>query len=488
MAASIVEIDLTSVNDVLTNNILQRFELVSYTTTTVPILEAGRSEEIGGALYQVTGGNLTPTGSPSDGVVYLYVEDTGASVTATLSNTVPTWTGQGYYNGNAKATHVMRLSGSTYSDKARILTEGAWLGQFLEAGSIKTDTIGESTTKAGITVSNNFYPQDEIITVPIGVVPNGGIDAGAILSNFGVFAGNSLASPATAVINMTNKDVISVVKETGLSNVKFTVDRYDKPATTNFKATLTTTSDPYPTALYPIGDDYVIASYDDGVNGALYLVNFDGVSTIAKVGSTFTTTYTNLPHVCGLTFDGGTGEIVTGNGARIDILSFNGSTWSSSANYTTSLTSIRSLAKLTDSTFIARDDTGTDSVYRLFSWNGSVITLEDSVTIEAADEYNVYPFNSRAVMLIDIDTSSSPSYVRVNLMGLYVDDAGDLAVIPGRRTAEINTTYRPDNVANFGNNTLALLAEPGMAVQDNFLLPIITSEFNKVTPNDRHDL
>ena len=139
---AITKIDLTDVDDVLTNNILRHMELTSYTSPTVPILEAGRSEEIGGELYQVTSGNHTPTGSPSDGVVYVYIEDLGASITCTLSNTAPTWTGHGWYNGNAKAVFKCDLASTVYTKKEYMTYETEDIRPaLLEIVSIDEDTI-----------------------------------------------------------------------------------------------------------------------------------------------------------------------------------------------------------------------------------------------------------------------------------------------------------------------------------------------------------
>jgi hypothetical protein len=153
---AIVKIDYADVTDVLTGNVQTPFEIDSYTNTTIPKLQVGRCEEIGGSLYRVETSEVTPTGSPADGTVYLYVEDLGASIATTLSATAPTFspTLGGYYNGNAKAVFVCNKATSTYTKKARIITH--------QGVSFGGDTTVRRTASGELSIDGNLTVNGEI--------------------------------------------------------------------------------------------------------------------------------------------------------------------------------------------------------------------------------------------------------------------------------------------------------------------------------------
>jgi hypothetical protein len=180
--AEIVKIDLTDVSDTLTNNILQGFALTNPgdIDSAAPKLESGRSEEIGGQLYQVRDGDLVVSGSPSDGTAFVYIEDTGSGVTATMSNTVPSWTGQGFYNGNAKAVFSCSVSSGSYGGKQRILNNHSLnirgsltLDETLIANSTAV-VEGSTILKAGVNVTTgNITAATGDITATAGIITAG---------------------------------------------------------------------------------------------------------------------------------------------------------------------------------------------------------------------------------------------------------------------------------------------------------------------------
>ena len=137
--ADINKIDLTDVQDSQKGLYQLGFELTSYVNGTTIELEASRSEYIGQSPYRVEDGNLPVTGSPSDGAVYLYItEDGDDTASATLSNTVPTYspTNGGFYDGLSRALFVFTKSGSNYNDRYKMTDVnkdlGCQIGQLID--------------------------------------------------------------------------------------------------------------------------------------------------------------------------------------------------------------------------------------------------------------------------------------------------------------------------------------------------------------------
>jgi len=100
-----------------------KVSLTEMTTTTVPKIAAGSVIEVAGATYEA-GTDITLGGSPSDGTVYIYIVPNGATATAVMTNTAPTWSDakQGWYGTGGAATYryvhyVMTKATAAYSNK-----------------------------------------------------------------------------------------------------------------------------------------------------------------------------------------------------------------------------------------------------------------------------------------------------------------------------------------------------------------------------------
>jgi len=103
--------------------------LTEYDTTTKPAIAAGSKVEINGALFKFDSEDAI-SGSPSDGDVYILLTPSGDSVTASFTNTAPTWSDskQGWYGTGGSenyryANFVMTKSGTDYSDKKTLLPD-----------------------------------------------------------------------------------------------------------------------------------------------------------------------------------------------------------------------------------------------------------------------------------------------------------------------------------------------------------------------------
>ena len=115
--------------DALQGVIANGFTLTSYTDGTgVPTLSSGRTAEINNALYRVIDGDLAVdiTSIGTDGVKYIYVEDTGSTVTAKALSTSPTWRGDlgGWFLSGAstsKAFFRFVKSGTSYNFRTNLL-------------------------------------------------------------------------------------------------------------------------------------------------------------------------------------------------------------------------------------------------------------------------------------------------------------------------------------------------------------------------------
>ena len=128
MASEIKNISLaitseTGLQDALQGVITQSFTLTDYDDgSDTPELTAGRTGEIGSALYRVEDGDFTVdvSGVSANGTYYIYVEDEGMAVTAYADDTAPTWSEEkgGFYNGNAKAFFQFWWNGTNYISKS----------------------------------------------------------------------------------------------------------------------------------------------------------------------------------------------------------------------------------------------------------------------------------------------------------------------------------------------------------------------------------
>ncbi|MCP4764451.1 MAG: hypothetical protein GY870_21935 [archaeon] len=108
---------LSSVDDQRTG--FHQSSLSEWNTTTVPVVKEGTRFECNGGLYEVTS-DTTIGGSPSDGKVFIYFDESALGFTFT--NTAPTWDDdkQGWYVGSSNDRYlpfVVTKSSSSYSDK-----------------------------------------------------------------------------------------------------------------------------------------------------------------------------------------------------------------------------------------------------------------------------------------------------------------------------------------------------------------------------------
>lgn len=97
--------------------------ITEYDTDTKPAIAAGSKIEINGALFEFDS-EETISGTPSDGDVYILLTPSGDSVTASFTNTAPTWSDSkhGWYGTGGSANYryanfIMTKSGTDYSDK-----------------------------------------------------------------------------------------------------------------------------------------------------------------------------------------------------------------------------------------------------------------------------------------------------------------------------------------------------------------------------------
>ena len=105
MAADIVKLDLTDVNDYIEGAITNPFQLTTLEDSSSLVLASGRVEKAGNFYYQVTGGDLTVTDSGvAAGEVYILLLDDGdGTATAYLSTKNGEWDANlgGYYINDA---------------------------------------------------------------------------------------------------------------------------------------------------------------------------------------------------------------------------------------------------------------------------------------------------------------------------------------------------------------------------------------------------
>jgi hypothetical protein len=116
------DVNLTALMNA-TNSIFTGYNALTLThmnDTTVPAIAAGSKIEVNGALF-ISATETAITGSPSDGVVYIYIDPSGPS--AVFTNTAPTWSDskQGWYGtgGTANCRYVGNFwkSGTSYTNK-----------------------------------------------------------------------------------------------------------------------------------------------------------------------------------------------------------------------------------------------------------------------------------------------------------------------------------------------------------------------------------
>jgi len=104
MAADIIKIDMTTNTDFVEGVVKMPMQINNYISNS-PTLTAGTAEEIGGTLYIIDGGDVTPGGTPSSTSCYLGIsEDGDGTATAGWISDAPTWDDSkgGWYYGTVK--------------------------------------------------------------------------------------------------------------------------------------------------------------------------------------------------------------------------------------------------------------------------------------------------------------------------------------------------------------------------------------------------
>jgi hypothetical protein len=168
MASSIANISLsitseTGLQDALQGVITQSFTLTDYDDgSDTPVLTAGRTGEIGGALYRVIDGDFTVDVSAvsGNGTYYIYVEDDGSTVEAYADDTEPTWNEEkgGFYSSNAKAFFVFDKLSTDYINRGDIIQNreilpGSKLGDFSLTGNL---SVTGNITGGNVTKINSY--------------------------------------------------------------------------------------------------------------------------------------------------------------------------------------------------------------------------------------------------------------------------------------------------------------------------------------------
>lgn len=125
MAADIIKLDLTDVQDYIQGAIQTPFHLTSYADGSTIVLASGRVEELGGYFYRVEGGDLTITdGGVANGTVYVHIKDDGdGTASAYLATAAGTWDpnkGGYYHTDGAKVVFQMeKAAGPVYNNRVR---------------------------------------------------------------------------------------------------------------------------------------------------------------------------------------------------------------------------------------------------------------------------------------------------------------------------------------------------------------------------------
>lgn len=146
-------IDMTDPIEPLTSIYNLGWFMTNYTSSAAPQLPAGFVINIQGVAYIVEGGSVLPSGSPSDGDVYVKItpDVDPATATAEFTNTFSgTWsdTYNGWYDGDSIFLNVfMTKSGANYTNK------GFW--QNWRERQIKI-TSGTITSDGNLNVSNSL--------------------------------------------------------------------------------------------------------------------------------------------------------------------------------------------------------------------------------------------------------------------------------------------------------------------------------------------
>jgi hypothetical protein len=185
--------------------------LTNFALTTEPEIANGSVVEIGGAIWEASGGNESITGWAGIGNgndVYIYVDAAGA---ATFSTTAPTWdtAKQGWYNGTDRAVAgLYKVDAATYADKYMIFMSPQQklldrFGEEVVAMKMETMTIADviaADTVADDAVTGFSFTPTAVLNAMIAAWPTAGNEEDAVISS--LYGG----SPAA-----TSVDIIQVV-------------------------------------------------------------------------------------------------------------------------------------------------------------------------------------------------------------------------------------------------------------------------------------
>ncbi|HSV96768.1 MAG TPA: hypothetical protein VLM75_07520 [Spirochaetota bacterium] len=156
----------------VTNNLTFRglcsVSLTNYDTTDEPEIAAGSVVEVGGTLYEF-GADEAIGGSPADGLVYIKLIPSGASVTAEFTNDAPVWRDdlQGWYQSAISVNRYLPfeifLSSTQYIKRVFRHDVNTNIAHFREEQA--------SGTPGGGIASTNWFTRDlnTIVTNDIGI-------------------------------------------------------------------------------------------------------------------------------------------------------------------------------------------------------------------------------------------------------------------------------------------------------------------------------
>lgn len=486
MASSIVAITMTNVNEVLTANPLTSMQLTNPDSidTTIPILEAGRVEEIGGQLYQVIDGNYTPSGSPSDGVTYLYVEDTGSAIIGYLSNTAPTYTGQGFYNSNAKALFVMNKTGSVYENKSRIMQNYPACspdGEIEAFKSVKTQSIIPTIEDDPLTIEGDLDIVGQIAKVVTSV---NSATANAVTAA----PPTTATSIATCPIAYEDQTVATIWNDSG---TKIGMYRYSNASLELIGSLGTITAVISRPAITALDENTIAIFYEvSGGNSYIAIQRFNGSTwsqiSLNNLGVLATTT--QATSLALLTHEGDVYKFAyctNGTATGIYIYSYEEGDAAAVLEYTwasapATSSDIARICKLDGLDFIYQYEDASNTYYLLLRYNDSnLISIIDTYTTTGATTNPLCEY-SKNCFLIHVATAGDRLFTYQFFVKNDVITSGGFPF----RNSDFNvsgttTQYATQYIYHIGNNLLAADTTPNVSGTDEwYIMPLITTDTN----------
>jgi hypothetical protein len=184
------------------------------TDTTVPAIAAGSKIEVNGALFS-SATETAITGSPSDGVVYIYIDPSGPS--AVFTNTAPTWSDskQGWYGtgGAANCRYVEQYItkvGSVYT-KAPMLKQTGNNSNYINNKSVSslwTPTMSGNLA-GGTRVMGTDYQNTYSYPITVYAIVNGA--TGASISQSNAYIGGVMVAQFAIPQNPSNGNGVTYI-------------------------------------------------------------------------------------------------------------------------------------------------------------------------------------------------------------------------------------------------------------------------------------